>query len=205
MILLMGLALAAGEAEFQAANTALASGDLAAAEAGYRAAITAGAVDADAYYDLGNVLYRQKDNALAILAWRRALALDPRDPDAAANLEFARRIVRDDLVAPDPHPAWAPWQSALTGAEGQWIGASLLGAGLLAVALRRRWPALPLAQVGVGVGALGLVIGVGGLLESRMSPVAVVLSPEVTARSDLGAGVDLFTLHAGAEVQLGEV
>ena len=34
-----------------------------------------------------------------------------------------------------------------------------------------------------------------------LAPVAVVLAPEVTATSDLGGGVDLFTLHAGAEVQ----
>ena len=47
MILFVTLALAAGEAEFAAANTALGAGDLAGAEKGYRDALAAGAVDAD--------------------------------------------------------------------------------------------------------------------------------------------------------------
>jgi hypothetical protein len=40
----------------------------------------------------------------------------------------------------------------------------------------------------------------GGFAEDAGPPVAVVLVPEVTATSDLGGGVELFTLHAGAEV-----
>ncbi|MFN7144015.1 MAG: hypothetical protein ACK4YP_09580, partial [Myxococcota bacterium] len=37
--------------------------------------------------------------------------------------------------------------------------------------------------------------------EAFAPPVAVVLAPEAVATSDLGGGVELFTLHAGAEVQ----
>lgn len=202
MILFATLALAAGEAEFAAANTALSAGDLPGAEKGYRDALAAGAVDADLYYDLGNVLFREHQRALAILAWRRALVLAPRDPDAEANLDFARRDVVDDVKAPDPAPAWAPWQAELTSDEGQWIGGLLAGAGLLAVALRRRWPNLPLTGVGLVTAGMGVAVGLGGLAESTMPPAAVVLAESVTARSDLGGGLDLFTLHAGAEVQV---
>ncbi len=191
-------------ASLDGAADAVASGDFVAAEAAYTEAIEDGAVSADLYYNLGNVLYRQDRVADAILAWRRAGVLAPRDPDVSANLEFARRKVVDDLVAADPCPAWAPWQAALTPGEGQWLGGALAGLGLLAVALRRRWPHLPLAGAGGVATALGLVVAAGGAVEAAMPPGAVVLVDEVTARSDLGGGVDLFVLHAGAEVGVAE-
>ncbi|GDX79507.1 hypothetical protein LBMAG42_13180 [Deltaproteobacteria bacterium] len=197
-------AFAGGEAEFQAANTAIAQNDMAKAEAHYRAALAAGGIDADVYYNLGNVLYRQEKLGPAILAWRRALALAPRDPDAAANLDFARRSVRDDVTAADPYPVWAPWQSALTAAEGQWIGGALLGAGLLVLALRGRSAHAPLAAIGGVLSGLGCVVGMGGILEAGLPPGGVVLAEEATAQSDLGGGVELFTLHVGAEVQIVE-
>ncbi len=204
LLFVMG-ALAAGEAEFQAGNEALAAGRLPDAERGYREALAAGAVDADVYYNLGNVLFREDRPALAILAWRRALALAPRDPDSAANLDFARRGVRDDVVTPDPAPAWAPWQAAVTADEGMWIGGAMVGAGLLLVAARRRATALPLAAAGSGAVVVGTLLAAGGLHESVLPPAAVVLVDEVVAQSDLGGGVALFTLHAGAEVQQVEV
>lgn len=191
--LLLGVSL-------EEAPAAVASGDFDGAASAYRAALDAGHHSADLYYNLGNVLYRQDRLPLAILAWRRAASLAPRDPDVEANLQFARRRVVDDVVVPDPVPPWAPWQAALTPNEAQWLGAFLAGLGLLGVALRRRAPSVPLAAVG-GVGAaLGLLVALGGLAASKLPRPAVVLVPESTARSDLGGGVDLFTLHAGAEV-----
>lgn len=198
--LLVPLALAAGEADFAAANTALAAGDLPGAEAGFRAALSAGAVDADVYYNLGNVLYREGELPLALLSWRRSLALSPRDPDAEANLAFARRAVTDDVVSPDPYPAWAPWQAALTADEGIAWGGLLVGLGLLAVAARSRLPGLPLVQVGIGLSVLGLGLGAGGAGEAQLPSGAVVLVDELQLQSDLGGGVVLLTLHAGAEL-----
>lgn len=197
-------ALAHGLAEFEAANKALAAGDLALAEHHYREALAVGGVDADVYYDLGNVLYRQQKLGLSILAWRRSLSLSPRDPDAAANLDFARRTRQDDVSAADPYPVWAPWQAALTGDEGQWIGAALAAAGLLAVALRSRATHLPLAGMGGIAVGFGVLVGAGGVMHGRLPASAVVLVDEVNAQSDLGGGVDLFSLHLGAEVQVVE-
>lgn len=198
-LLCCALALAA-PADFEAANAALAAGDLAGAEAGYRRVLEAGYTDGDVYFDLGNVLWREGKHAGAILAWRRAAARLPRDPDVQANLDFARRSVRDALDTPDPAPWFAPWQVALTPAEAIWLGTSLAGVGLLLVAARRRLPASSLVGVGVGLCGIGAVVGVGGAVEASLPHPHVVLAAEVTATSDLGGGVDLFTLHAGAEV-----
>lgn len=198
------LAAAAVEDDFATANAALANGDLAAAEAGYRAVLGAGYTDGDVYYNLGNVLWREQKVAPAILAWRRAAARLPRDPDVEANLDFARRGVRDAVGTPDPSPWFAPWQVAMTPAEGVWMGAGLAGLGLLLIAAHRRLPQASLLGAGVGLTAIGALAWAGGAAEASMADVAVVLATEVTATSDLGGGVDLFTLHAGAEVLLVE-
>lgn len=189
------------EADFRRANDALAKNDFAAAEAGYRAILAAGVHDPDVYYNLGNVLYREEKLAGAILAWRHAARLAPRDPDAQANLDYARRQIRDHLDVVPTVPWFAPWQIALTGDEGAWAGGLALGLALGALALRRRFPQLPLVGVGVALGALGGVAGIGGLAQLGVPPSAVVLVGTVTATSDLGGGVQLFTLHAGAEVE----
>lgn len=201
IVALVALAFASAETHLEAANTALAAGDLPAAEKGYRALLEEGYTSGDVWYDLGNVLYRQDRPAEAVLAWRNAGARLPRDPDVEANLDFVRVKVRDGLVAADPRPWFAPWQAALTPDEGIWIGAFVAGAGLLALALRGRRPDWPLVPVGIGATAIGLLVAAGGYGEALAPPVAVVLAPEAVATSDLGGGVELFTLHAGAEVQ----
>ncbi len=201
LLLLVAIARADGEAGLADANAALASGDFTTAEQGYRALLDAGHTSGDVWYNLGNVLYRQDRDAEAVLAWRNAAARLPRDPDVQANLDFVRRTLRDGLVAPDPRPWFAPWQAALTPDEGVWLGAALAGAGLLAIALRGRRPRWPLVPVGVTAAVLGGLVAAGGLAEAGAPPVAVVVVAETVATSDLGGGVDLFTLHAGAEVQ----
>jgi hypothetical protein len=195
-MILASLALAGSQEDFAAANAVLASGDLAAAEAGYRAILASGMTDGNVYFNLGNVLYRQGRVPLAIAAWRRAQARLPRDPDVRANLDFARRAVTDHVEPAEPTPAFAPWQAALTPSEADWLGAGMAGLALLGFASRRR--------VGVVVPAMGL--GLGGLLAAggeaarRGGEVVVVTAEEVAGTSDLGGGVELFTLHAGAEV-----
>lgn len=195
------LALASAESDFSAANEALARGDLAGAEAGYRGIVDAGMTDGDVYYNLGNVYFREDKVPAAILAWRMAAIRLPRDPDVQANLDFARRRVRDHLDVTYPHPWFAPWQVALTPDEAQWLGAGVAGLGLLLVAARRRVPAAPVVGVGLTFLIVGLLVGGGGLVQGEAPPPAVVLAPQVTVTSDLGGGVDLFTLHAGTEVE----
>jgi hypothetical protein len=201
MIALFSLALADSFAD---ANAKLAAGDVPGAEAGYRALLADGYTDGDVYYNLGNVLWRQHELAGALLAWRDAEARLPRDPDVQANLDFARRSVRDALEVERPHPWFAPWQVAMTPAEGAWLGAALAGLGLLAVAARGRLPNVPLLGIGAGLAAVGGVVYAGGLAAQHTPPVAVVLADEVTASSDLGGGVSLFVLHAGAEALASE-
>ncbi len=195
-LLALGSALAASTGTF---NDALAAGDLDGADVALSATIAGGAHTADVYYNLGNLRYRQDRLPEAVLAWRCAAALAPRDPDVKANLDVARRKLPDHYDVDPVTPAWAPWQRALTPDEGQWIGASLAGAALLVLAFggaRGRGPA------GLAL-ALGGWVYAGAFAAGGELPVGVLQAP-ATATSDLGGGSALFKLSAGAEVQVAD-
>jgi tetratricopeptide (TPR) repeat protein len=93
VILLTAVALtanAADESAFAKANQAYAEGHFEEAATGYENLIRSGNWNADLFYDLGNARYRLGDFGQAILNFERALALDPRHPEADANLRLAR-------------------------------------------------------------------------------------------------------------------
>lgn len=195
MLYAIGLALAASTPD--TFNSALAGGDLPAADTAIRAMIDEGARTSDVYYNLGNLRYRQDRLPEAMLAWQCAAALAPRDPDVQANLDIARRKLTDRYEIAPQAPIWAPWQRALTPDEGQWIGAGIAGLALCALAfggVRARVP-------GAGLTGLGLWVAFGGLAAGAKLPVAVVQTP-TKVTSDLGGGSTLFPLGAGAEVRV---
>jgi Ca-activated chloride channel homolog len=53
------------------------------------------AMQSQAYYDMGNTLYRSKKLPESILAYQEALKLNPDDADAKYNLEFVRRQLKN--------------------------------------------------------------------------------------------------------------
>ncbi len=163
-------------------------------------------------YDQGNAWYRAGETAKAILAWRRAELLIPRDGDLAANLEAARERTQDAIPLPRgrgfvlgflllPVDRMSASELLLIGS----VGWALLFGGA-AIRLRRRFA----GDDGVlALGALLVVLGLFGWAfkswEDRHRPVCVVMAPEVTMRSgrDLGSR-DLAVLHEGAELSVVE-
>jgi tetratricopeptide (TPR) repeat protein len=53
------------------------------------------------YYNLGNAFYRSGRLGRAIASYRRALRLDPRDPDITENLSIARSQTDDGITVPE--------------------------------------------------------------------------------------------------------
>lgn len=181
-------------------------GDYASAASTGIALIDAGLVNADVYYNLGNALFKQGDLPGAILAWRRAELLAPRDGDIDANLAHARRSTRDRIeLAPQLGVLF--WRDSLSPVEQSWgaaIFAALLGALML---LRRARPDANIAIPGLlcAVPAVLLTIStVAELRELAETPGGVVQAERVEVRSAGAGGVVLFELHAGAEVELRE-
>ena len=184
-MLLMALALA--QTPERSPQQAWVEGDIPAATAGWADRIDAGEVSGDLYYNLGNALFVQGRTAEAVLAYRRAQVLSPRDGDIRANLDHARRDTRDRVEAAAPRNPLSPREQGLLAAV------MFAAAGLMA--LRSRAAAAVLAIP-------GLVAVVGTWLQFSAFGTSAVVLVDAEVRSAGGGGVALFELHPGAEVAL---
>ena len=119
-------------AQFTAGNQAYAAGDYARARDSYLQAYAAGATGANLCYNLGNVYTKIGDGPRAVLWYRRALRLVPRDRDAAANLKRVLTGLPDAI--PDVPPTWVH-------AAGRWL-VSHFSLGELAAGTALCWWAL---------------------------------------------------------------
>jgi len=211
-LLLLG---AAGEVtpqdRFHEGAAAYRTGDYALAEQTWGQLIDEGTVDGHVLYDLGNALYRQDRLGPAVLAWRQAQVLLPREPDVRANLVHARGKLSDQLDPQGHVPPVFFWQHSLALGESGTLGSLLLGFALGAWAWlrwRRRGSSRELGSlrpVAWVAAILGLALLLSTLLTARsleQGPGAVILATEIAGRSAVGAdGVELFVVHEGAELR----
>lgn len=94
VILLTISARGADDMQFAKANREYAAGHFREAISDYESLVHSGEWSANVFYDLGNAWFRAGDFGKAILNYERALALDPRHPEAEANLRIARDEAR---------------------------------------------------------------------------------------------------------------
>lgn len=85
---------AQADMQFVKANEEYKDGNFKDAIDGYEAFARTGRWSATLFYDLGNAYFRTGDFGRAILNYERALALEPRHPEAEANLRIARDEAR---------------------------------------------------------------------------------------------------------------
>jgi hypothetical protein len=162
------------------------------------------------YYNLGNAYLRNGELGRAIASYRRAQALDPRDQDLAANLDFARQSARDALLPPGPSPLRQTlffWHYGLSRMEliQAVVVLNLILWGVAALRLERRRSETLRWIFGT---VLVLLLAVAGsLVVHWLSPmrVAVVVPQEVSAHSGTREDtVVRFKLHAGSELAVVE-
>lgn len=197
------------------ANRAYEAGDYLGAAAGYEALVSYGLRNADVYYNLGNAYFKHGDLGRAILNYRRAYRLDPRDGDILTNLTIARSQTLDQLESSSEGTLtnlvqlaeeWLTLREAAFVALFLWL--ILCGLALLAILLPRRrgWVLAVMAVVGLFLAAGLFSIANRSYGEQRYPP-AVVVAPQVDVTSGPG-GADQylveFELHSGAEVRLVE-
>jgi tetratricopeptide (TPR) repeat protein len=197
------------------ANHLYDTGQFSQAAQGYQQLVDQGFTDSALFYNLGNAYFKQADYGRAILNYRRAEQLAPRDADIKANLELARTQIVDQAPEVETH-------ESLLSSMGRWteqwltvneLAIAVLVVWVLFVILMIIFSHIPQAtmlregaQYLVIVTALVLIAGIAGL-GSRLYLVntqaeAVVLAQEVNVTSGPGAHyVTEFTLHNGAEVR----
>lgn len=200
------------------ANQLYEAGQYAQAAQAYQQLVDQGIADGSLYYNLGNAHFKQGDYGRAILNYRRAQQLLPRDPDIKANLALARaqtvdqfEVVQDDGALSGLGNAL---QSRFTLNE---LAMAALAAWILFVFLlilfgsakrdstwRRGLKSALVASavvLVVGVVALG-----SALYVTDGQSEGVVVAAEVDVTSGPGAQyVTEFALHSGTEVELVEV
>lgn len=81
----------------QTAAVAYEEGQFAEAAAAYQQMVDSGVRNSHLYYNLGNAYLKQEEVGQAILNYRRATRLDPRDADLRANLALAELQTKDQL------------------------------------------------------------------------------------------------------------
>lgn len=194
------------------ANAAYSSGNYADAVKLYQSLVDGGVRHESLFFNLGSAYYQTGDLGSALLNWRRAQTLTPRDGDVSRWLAQARQ---ERIEVQGDESGWLEGMAVLssgllTPAEMGWLalGAWSVWFAMFSVyLLRQEWrDGLRAPLIVGGVVTLGLVM----LLISRywvdgVRPAAVMVQPQVSAMS--GPGVDyleLFPLHAAAEMRIVE-
>jgi len=185
-------------------------GHFAEAATAYQQALDAGLDHEIVLYNLGNAWFKQGRVGKAILFYRRVLRRNPRNRAAAANLERATALVKDEALKPLRLPlflrpvAWVYGRLSLD----EW---TLLSLGwwwlLVTLAALRAWWRPPwlrgrgLLTAGGVVLLLSLAMTAVHVEKEWMRHEAVVVADEVDVRSGPGESYRLsFKIHAGLPV-----
>ena len=170
--------------------------------------------NATLYYNIGNAQFKQGELAQAILAYERALRLQPHHKDAKYNLAFAQSKITDNIEEQDFF--LSTWARAVRNglSERTWLILSvclfvLALTGLLIFLLGRE---LWLRKTAFHVAWIALLFSlVSGLnawsLHQRdtLRNEAIITQGVVNAKSSPDrSGTDLFTVHEGTKVTIRE-
>ncbi|MBU4459298.1 MAG: tetratricopeptide repeat protein [Verrucomicrobia bacterium] len=184
-----------------AGKAAYDAGRFAEAADAFETALAAGGEDAALRFNLGNTRFRAGDIGRAVLEYRRAWRLAPRDPDIAANLGLAL----DRGGAPRPAPSWVLWplerissaESRVLAVAGWWAALLLLAASWAG----RRGPAGAFRRA-AAVCAVACLAGLAGLRHWRtLETERVAIAPGVSALyAPLEGASTHFTVPCGSIV-----
>ncbi len=174
----------------------------------YEASISQGHLNGHVFYNLGNCYIRQNQLGRAILNYKRASLLLPRDGDLKANLKYARSLIQD-RIEDSPPSLWHTlafwyfsmnfqellfifalfytffWISALFNLyrDSEWIKWGLALSLILSISL----------GVSTGIKYHETIYNTGGVILAREAPVRAGFSKKDTT---------LFVLHEGAEFSM---
>ena len=172
--------------------------------AGWESLVAEGQKQPETLFNLGNAFYRNANLGKAILAYRQAQRLAPRDPDIRANLGFAAQSAGIELPARKPLAALL-----LDFSRAEWLGFGSACFWLLAAALaawilwpRFRFVSRPAAAVLTAL----LLLALAGLALHRdldRFPEGVVMAAgQKVLSSPLETATPLLAVREGALVRM---
>jgi len=194
--------MAQPSAQFAKANQEYAAGDFKAAVEDYEDLVRSGQDAPNVFYNLGNAYFRKSDFGRAILNYERALALDPRHPEAQANL----RVTRDEARALELIPSrWERLfafanenQYAVAAAVAFWIGIFSVATWIFG---RRR--AIVLSILSLSIFAIAVLTSYQLSHGRNARGLAIVTGENVEARLATADNANrVLTLPPGSEIQI---
>jgi hypothetical protein len=171
-----------------------------------------GARNADLYTNVGNAALQAERTGQAVLAYRRALHLDPAHPRALQNLDHARALLPAWLPRPEPAgllDSFFFWHRTLSRADRALAAALCFAAAamLVAAAIRFAAPSLRNAALLPALAWLALAgsLALDAAAAERDEAVVIAESPARAADSALAPAALGEPLPAGAEVRILEM
>jgi tetratricopeptide (TPR) repeat protein len=165
--------------------------------------------DSDIEYNLGNAYVNLGQYGKAIVSYRRALLLSPREQDIWANLRLVRNLVRDKLDSPKStdmlHEVFF-FHYGLNKAEAEIIFLSAYCAAALFGAISLFWKAKSIRWASITALAAALVFGMS-LLAYAYRQAYLTTGVITAAEATIHTGPDesylaAFSLHDGAELEI---
>jgi tetratricopeptide (TPR) repeat protein len=169
-----------------------------------------GASNPELFTNLGNAALQAEHLGTAVLAYRRALAIDADHPRALQNLEYVRTLLPEWVPKPEPgglFDSFFFWHETLARSD-RALGAAVafaIGALLLALAIRFGQPALRTAAILPALVWAGLIASVAIDFGGARLDDAVVIADETVARaadSALAPSTFPAPLPGGVEVRI---
>jgi hypothetical protein len=157
---------------------------------------------ADGLYNLANSYARAGKPGLAVLNYERAALLAPDDPDINANLEYVRtsahvatesrgRLAR---IAQAASPRLAAWAGVL--------GITLVGVGILARRITRRFQWMRIGGIVIGAALVALTASNAMLLWPRMHEAVILINQTPVRVSPVPMGETAFVLPEAETVTI---
>jgi tetratricopeptide (TPR) repeat protein len=197
--------LADADSTFARANADYAAGKFSEAIKGYESIVASRQWAPGLFYNLGNAYYRTDDFGRAILNYERALALDPSQAEARANLQLARDRGRALELA----PSWTEQHlDLLTRDQYAWLAAfAFWGAAAILCGLyfaRRRAVVWIFAFILLGAIAVGAGFAIYELENGAAgSDVAIVTAKNTQARvATAESAGSVLALPPGSEIKI---
>ncbi len=199
---LAGAATTDAASGFDSANRLYEQGKFSEAAGAYEALLQSGSISPALYFNLGNARYKSGDVGRAMMAYRTAERLAPRDPDVRANLQFVRNQIQGPKLPPG---RWQQWLARLTINEWTVLTAIALWFWLLPLVLaqwRPGWkPTLRGFILTGGIATLVLGICLGAALSAASARTAIVTARDTAVRNGpFDESPTAFTVHDGAEL-----
>jgi len=193
---------------FQDGNNYYDSGNFKSAIQSYQQLLKLGVTDATVYYNLGSSYFRDKQLGKAILYYRKAQKLSPRDPDIEINLNYSRLFVLDKIKE-DPKLSTFFTDNILNqGTVNEFtfltffLYLSSTSLGIVAFFNRKQIVKRALIVV-LGLFLILLILSVIKIFQNSQAQEAVVISEDVEVYSGPGKEFTLqFTGHGGLEVKI---